>query len=107
MDGKKLFISIIIMSLVTFSTRAMPFLLFGRGDKPAPIILFLGKYLPPALISVIIIYCYKDIDLMGAQHGIPELLAAAVTVGLHLKFNNTMLSIFAGTIFYMLMLRFI
>ncbi len=105
MSDMKLVACIIIIEAVTFSTRAMPFILFGRGDSPAPIILFVGKYLPPALISAIIIYCYKDVDFFTGTHGLPELAAAICVVLLHLKFKNTMLSIFAGTLFYMILLR--
>lgn len=107
MSNIKLVLAIALMAAITFSTRAMPFLLFGKGDRPAPIILFVGKYLPPALISAIIIYCYKDVHFLTGTHGIPELLAAAAVVLLQLRFKNTMLSIFAGTIFYMVMLRLI
>lgn len=107
MSSTKLIISIGIIAIVTFATRATPFVLFGKGDSPAPIILFVGKYLPPALISAIIIYCYKDVSFLTGMHGIPELLAALAVVLLQLRFKNTMLSIFAGTVFYMFMLRFV
>ncbi len=106
MSTQKLVISIVLMVVITFSTRALPFILFGRGDKPAPIILFVGKYLPPALISAIIIYCFKDVHILSGSHGIPELLASISVIALQLKFKNTMVSIFAGTIFYMMLVRF-
>lgn len=105
MNAQKLVISIVLMAVVTFSTRALPFVLFGRGDKPAPIILFVGKYLPPALISAIIIYCFKDVHILYGSHGVPELLAAISVIALQLGFKNTMISIFVGTIFYMLLIR--
>ncbi len=110
MSDTKLILAIALMAAVTFATRAIPFVLFGRqkgGDSPAPIILFVGKYLPPALISAIIIYCYKDVKFLTGTHGIPELLAAAAVILLQLRFKNTMLSIFAGTVFYMVMLRLV
>lgn len=39
--------SIAVMSAVTFLTRALPFLLFDRGEHPPKIVLYLGKVLPP------------------------------------------------------------
>ncbi len=105
MSDLKIVACIALIAVITFGTRALPFILFGRGDSPAPIVLFVGKYLPPALISAIIIYCYKDVDFLTGTHGLPELAAAFCVVLLHLRFKNTMLSIFAGTVFYMVVLR--
>ena len=34
---------IAVMALVTFLTRVLPFLLFGRGGNPPRIILYLGN----------------------------------------------------------------
>ena len=39
--------AIAVMALVTFLTRALPFLLFGRGGNPPRIILYLGSTCPP------------------------------------------------------------
>ena len=41
--------SIAVMSAVTFLTRALPFLLFDRGEHPPKIVLYLGKVLPRKL----------------------------------------------------------
>ena len=41
--------SIIVMAAVTFLTRALPFLLFDRGDHPPRIVLYLGQVLPRQL----------------------------------------------------------
>ena len=40
-------------------------------------------------------------DLLGPTHGLPELLAGAAVVGLHLWKKNTLLSIAVGTALYM------
>lgn len=105
MTTTKLCIAIALMAAITFCTRLFPFVVFGRGEKPAPIIMYLGKYLPPALITAIVVYCFKDISFFSGAHGIPEILSAAVVIALHYKFRNTMLSIAAGTILYMVLLR--
>ena len=39
--------SIAVMAVVTFLTRALPFLLFDRGTAPPKLILYLGRVLPP------------------------------------------------------------
>ncbi len=113
MSNIQLVMAIAVIAAVTFSTRAIPFILFGKenkggnADSPAPIILFVGKYLPPALISAIIVYCYKDVDFLTGTHGIPELVSALLVICLQLRLKNTMLSIFTGTIFYMVVLRLV
>lgn len=73
-------------------------------------------FLPAAIMGVLVIYCLKgDIlsaeDIITGKHteGIKSLIATApalITVVLiHLKKRNTLLSIAAGTIVYMLLLR--
>ena len=49
-----------VMAAVTFLTRALPFLLFGRGGDPPKVVLYLGRFLPPAVIAMLIVYCYRN-----------------------------------------------
>lgn len=56
--------SIAVMSAVTFLTRALPFLLFDRGEHPPKIVLYLGKVLPPAIIAMLIVYCNEGGHLL-------------------------------------------
>ena len=97
--------AIAVMALVTFLTRALPFLLFGRGGNPPRIILYLGQYLPPAVIAMLIVYCLRSIDLFSGTHGLPELLCVAVCALLHLWKRNELLSIFGSTILYMVLVQ--
>ena len=53
--------SIFVMAAVTFLTRALPFILFGRGDSAPKIVLYLGRVLPPAVIAMLIVYCLKGV----------------------------------------------
>lgn len=43
MTTSKLIISILIMAAITFGTRLAPFVIFGRGEKPPEIIIYLGQ----------------------------------------------------------------
>ena len=52
--------AVIVMALVTYLTRALPFLLFGRGGRPPKPVLYLGRVLPPAIIAMLIVYCLRD-----------------------------------------------
>lgn len=96
---------ILTVAAVTFSTRAVPFLVFPPG-KPIPrTVRYLGRVLTPAVIGMLVIYCLKDISLFSAPHGIPELLAAASVVVLHVWKRNNLLSIGAGTVLYMFLIQ--
>ena len=92
-------------AICTVFTRALPFLFFGgsRGI-PGPI-RYLGKILPPAILAVLVVYCLKNISLLQAPFGAPELLASALTVILHVWKRNNLLSIAGGTICYMLLVQ--
>lgn len=91
---------ILTMSLATFVTRATPFVLFHKQGEH-PILVFLGRYLPPAIMLLLLIYCVKDINWFVDQGGVNELLALSVVTTAHLIFRNPLVSILLGTGLYM------
>ncbi len=97
--------SIAVMAVVTFLTRALPFLLFDRKGNPPKIVLYLGRVLPPAIIMMLIIYCLRGVSLFSGSHGIPELVCVAVAAGLHWWKGNNLLSIFTATALYMFLVQ--
>ena len=98
---------IVVAVLVTMATRFIPFLIFGEKRKTPPIIEYLGKVLPCAIMGMLVVYCLKDIDLTAMPFGIPEAIGCAVVAGLHVWKRSTLLSIGAGTIVYMLLVQFV
>lgn len=97
--------SIAVMAAVTFLTRALPFLLFGRGGVPPKIILYLGRVLPSAVIAMLIVYCLRGVAFTSLGGWVPQLIAAAVVVALHVWKRNNLLSIFGGTVLYMVLVQ--
>ena len=97
--------SIFVMSVVTFFTRALPFLLFDRGDHPPKIVLYLGKVLPPAIIAMLIVYCLKGVTFTTLGGWLPTLLAGVAAVLLHVWKGNDLLSIFGATGLYMVLVQ--
>ena len=97
--------AIAVMALVTLLTRALPFILFGRGDKPPQIVVYLGQVLPAAIIAMLVIYCLRGVSFAALSQWAPALIASAAVVGLHLWRKNAMLSILGGTILYMVLVQ--
>lgn len=101
-------IAIVIMSLVTFLTRAVPFVLFsGKNKKPNDTILYLGKVLPPAMMAMLLVYCLKDTSVVTYPYGIPEISCVLLAIVLHAWKRNNFISIFGSTIVYMIMVQYI
>lgn len=99
-------ILIACMALFTLLIRVLPFFIFSKMETPKAV-RYLGNYLPYSIIGMLIIYCIKDMSLIKAPHGAPELISIGVTAVLHILKRNTLLSIIAGTICYMLLIQFI
>lgn len=94
-----------VVALCTVLTRALPFwILGGRKEVPATV-QYLGKVLPPAIMAILVVYCLKNINLLEGSRGLPEFLAVALVAVLHLWKKNTLLSIGAGTVFYMILVQ--
>ena len=100
-------ITIALCVLGTMTTRFLPFLVFRETKKTPAFIQYIGKFLPPAIFGMLVIYCLRNVNVMQGSHGIPELLAIIVTCGLHIWKRQMLVSIAGGTIFYMLLLHFI
>ena len=96
-----------VSAVVTALLRFVPFLIFRKGGRTPALVTYLGKVLPCAIMGMLVVYCMKDVQLTGWPHGIPELLGCAAVVLLHIWKRNTLLSIAAGTVSYMLMVQFL
>ena len=92
------------MALATFAIRATPFLLLGRRADH-PLLAFLGRYTPPAIMTILVIYSFGSVEFASPPHGAPELLASLLTLIAHLLWRQALVSIFAGTAFYMYALQ--
>lgn len=107
MNSSQHLIIIAACALATMLTRFLPFLLFPAGKPTPKYIRFLGHALPGAVFGMLVVYCLKDVDLLSGSHGLPELIAIAAVVGLHLWKRKMLLSIAGGTILYMLLVQLV
>lgn len=107
MTNMSIFLSVLITALVTLLLRLLPFVFF-RGNRATPsIIIYMGKYLPYAIMAMLVVYCFKEVSPLSYPYGIPELLSAAVVVLVHILKRNTLFSIAFGTVLYMLLVQFV
>lgn len=91
----------------TMLTRFLPFLFFPPG-KPTPrCIRYLGRVLPGATFGLLVVYALKDVTIFSGSHGLPELIACAVVVALHLWRRQMLLSIAGGALCYMALVQFV
>ena len=67
----------------------------------------LTPLIPPAVIGLLVVYSLKDVNLASGAHGLPELIAIAVTAGVHLWRKNMILTIILGTAVYMLLTQLV
>lgn len=105
MSASRLLLIIILSALVTLSMRALPFIIFDPKRGIPPVITRLGDMLPKAVMATLVIYCLKSVSLSEGKASLELLAATFVVVVTHLIKRNTILSIFIGTVFYMIILK--
>ena len=94
----------------TATTRFLPFLLFPEGREVPDYVRYLGRVLGAAVFGILVIYCFRNTDFAtsfarGGTHGIPELIALAVTIAVFCWKRKMVLSMAAGTILYMILVQ--
>lgn len=96
---------IAVVSIVTIALRFLPFVVFR--DRTPQTVLYLGKVLPCAIMGMLVIYCLKDTAFTSLSGWAPKAISVALVVALHRLKHNTLLSILAGTVCYMLLLQLV
>ena len=92
----------LLCALLVFFTRFFPFALFSKKNPP-PIIKFIEKYIPSLMMGILLAYSLKDATFTKSPFAIPQLLSLFVTVALHLRFKNSLVSILGGTALFMIL----
>jgi len=100
-------VTIALCVLGTMLTRFLPFIIFSSSRPTPKFISYLGKALPSAIFAVLVVYCLKNVNILSYSFGIPELIAIAVTAGLHLWRRQMLFSIAGGTVCYMLLIQLV
>jgi branched-subunit amino acid transport protein AzlD len=101
------FVTVAVVVAGTMLTRFVPFLIFPSGKPTPKYVQYLGRVLPAAVFGMLVIYCLKDVSFVSGSHGLPELIAIAVVVALHVWKRQMLLSIAGGTVCYMLLVQLV
>ncbi|SFR43672.1 Branched-chain amino acid transport protein AzlD [Marinobacter daqiaonensis] len=92
---------IVVATLATFATRAIPFLFLGRHHEH-PLLLHVGRYLPAAVMALlVVVFLARSGTWAAPAFGADALIPSVLVVALHLWRRNALLSIVAGTVVYM------
>ena len=96
---------IAVIALVTAALRFLPFFIFRGNHKTPKYIEYLGKVLPFAIMGMLVVYCLKGVTFNALENWLPQLIATAAVVLLHLCKRNTLLSIVTGTVLYLVLVQ--
>ena len=96
-----------VVAAVTALTRFLPFFVFGGKLKMPKIVDKLSKTLPYAIMGMLVVYCLKSTSFVAVSGFLPQLIACAVVVILHVWKRNTLVSILFGTVTYMLLVQIV
>lgn len=97
--------TIFIIALVTFLIRLSPFVIFSKHAKTPDWIKYLGKFLSPAVMGMLIILSIKDINMMDYSKSMPILISVSSTILIHVWKRNNLISIIGGTSIYMILVQ--
>jgi len=99
--------AIAVTALVTAGLRFLPFLVFSGKRRTPKMVEKLGRVLPYAIMGMLVVYCLKGTSFTSASGFVPPLIACLVVGGLYVWKRNTLLSIIAGTVCYMMLVQMV
>jgi len=88
-------------------SRWLPFIAFSDKKEMPQFIKYLGRVLPPALMGLIVVYCFKNTPILTGSHGLPELIASIVVIATYVWKEKFLISVASGTAVYMLLVQLV
>ena len=95
---------IFVASLMTYLTRIIPFWFF-RKKEPSAMVRYIEWNMPVMIMVVLVFYALKDVKWESYPYGMAEIISIIITIFLHVKFKNALLSIFVATLTYMVLIQ--
>jgi branched-subunit amino acid transport protein AzlD len=88
--------AVAVSAAVTWALRALPFTALAPLRASAAVG-YLSARMPLGVMVILLAYTLRTLPLADPGQALPEILALAATVGLHLWRHNAVLSILGGT----------
>ena len=98
-------VTLIVVSLMTGLTRAIPYLLFGGKKEIPETVVYLGNMLPASIMIILVVYCLRNVDFSAFPFGLAEFLSVVLVIVVQYLKKNSLLSIILGTACYMILIR--
>ncbi len=99
--------SVALIALTTAALRFLPFLIWNGDRKTPKIIQKLQGTLPFAIMGMLVVYCLKGVSFAEASGFLPPLISCLVVGALYIWKRNTLVSIVAGTVCYMILVQLV
>lgn len=104
MPVTKVVLVTLLIGLIIFCERLFPFAVFSKR-KPGKLIHIFERYIPPLVMIGLLIYSLRDVRFSSLAQWVPQVSAITFTVVTYLWKKNSLVSIFGGTIIYMILCR--
>ena len=104
MDSSYIIAGIVIASVLTYVTRIIPFIFF-RKKEPSDTIKYIEWNMPVMIMVILVFYALKDVPWGVYPYGIAEMIGIVIAGALHVKYKNSLLSIFVATFTYMVLIQ--
>ncbi len=103
-DMSYLFLGFIAMGVISYAQRALPFAAstWLQRQRWARV---LADFLPLAIMLILVVHSSTEAALSHGGLPIPEIVAVVSTLLLQWFLRNSLLSIFSGTLIYVLLLN--
>lgn len=98
--------TVLLIAGLTYGLRLLPFTIFRNPDSLPKSIVYIGQVLPFSVITMLIVFCFRDV-LWDYRQLLLRLLACIMVVILQVKWHNMLLSIGGGTVVYMILIRIV
>lgn len=92
-------LTIVIMSLISFTVRALPFY-FLELFKDNKIIQYLAYTLPAAIMLILVVFSIQYVNYLQYPYGMPEIISSLLVAIIHVWKRNIIFSITMGVVCY-------